>query len=113
MTPATPTPGQAAAGDPQRKTERFPHRAAFSFLTPAGVTGTTVDIGAGGVGVQLAQALAPGTNVELTIFGGRAIAQGKVRWCRAEGGAYRAGIQFAAEDWSIIALVRAHLGQAP
>jgi len=113
MTTAANGPGLAAANDPQRKTERFLHREEVVFNTPPGVKATTVDIGAGGVGVELAQALEPGTNVEVTIFQGHAIAQGKVRWCRAEGSGFRAGIQFMEDDWSIISRVQASLRKRP
>lgn len=96
--------------DPQRKTRRFPHREAVRFRKPYEFEGTTVDIGAGGIGVEVPLPIASGVAIEMEIFNGHAIALGTVRWCRAHEGRYRVGIQFMAEDWSIIARVQALRG---
>jgi hypothetical protein len=95
------------SNDPQRKTRRFPHREAVKFLKPYEFEGVTVDIGAGGVGVEVPLAIANGVAVVLEIFDGHAIAQGTVRWGKPHEDRFRIGVQFAEEDWSIIARVRA------
>ena len=96
--------------DPNRKTRRYPYRETVKFLMPYAFEGETVDIGAGGIGVEVPQPIADGTEVVFEIFNGHAITQGIVRWGHADQGRYRVGIQFNAEDWSIIARVQALRG---
>ena len=100
----------APADDPNRKTRRYPHRESVQFRKPYEFEGTTVDIGAGGVGVEVPLPMANGVAVVMDIFEGHAIAQGTVRWGRPHEGRYRVGIQFNDEDWSIIARVQALRG---
>lgn len=100
----------APENDPQRKTQRYPHREKVKFLKPYEFEGETVDIGAGGVGVEVPLPIANGIGVVMEIFNGHAIAQGTVRWGKAHAGGYRLGIQFQDEDWSIIARVQALRG---
>jgi hypothetical protein len=99
--------GAAPADDPHRKTRRYAHREPVQFRKPLAMTALTVDIGAGGVGVEAPHPIAPGTPVELEIFDGHPIVLGTVRWSRQEQDRYRLGIQFNDEDWSIIARVQA------
>jgi hypothetical protein len=100
----------APADDPHRKTKRFPHREPVTFRKPYEFQGMTVDIGAGGVGVEVPLPMADGVSVVVEIFEGHAIALGTVRWGRPHEGRYRVGIQFNDEDWSIIARVQALRG---
>lgn len=111
-TPKPPlAPGIAApADDPHRKTRRYPHREPVRFRKPYEVQGMTVDIGAGGVGVEVPVPLEPGAAVVLEIFDGHAIALGTVRWARPVEAGFRLGIQFSEEDWSIIARIQALRG---
>ncbi len=111
-TPKPPlAPGIAApADDPNRKTQRYPHREPVQFREPFEVQGMTVDIGAGGVGVEVPLPLEPGVAVVLEIFDGHAIVLGTVRWARPSGDGFRVGIQFSAEDWSVIARIQALRG---
>ena len=67
--------------------------------------GEAIDIGAGGVGIQLPKPLDEGASVEMEILSGHAITYGTVRWCRPHEDEFRVGIQFRQEDWSIIELV--------
>ena len=111
-TPKNPlAPGGAApADDPHRHTQRYPHREAIKFREPYGIDGMTVDIGAGGIGVEVPIPLSPGDAVVLELFDGHAIALGTVRWARPEGSGFRVGIQFTEQDWSIIARIQALRG---
>jgi hypothetical protein len=109
----SPTAGQTAPADPQRKTPRLPCRETVRLRKPYEVTGTAVDIGAGGIGLELPLPLEAGAAVELELFSGHAIALGTVRWAKPEGGGYRVGIQFHQEDWSIISRVQALLAGKP
>lgn len=99
--------GTAPADDPHRKTRRYSHREPVRFRKPIAMEAVTVDIGAGGVGVEAPHLLPAGAAVELEIFHGHAIVLGTVRWSRREQSHYRLGIQFNEEDWSIIARVQA------
>ncbi len=111
-TPKHPlAPGSATgANDPHRKTQRYPHREAVKFREPYGFEGMTVDIGAGGIGVEVPIPLSPGDAVVLEIFDGHAIVLGTVRWVRPGPLGFRAGIQFTEQDWSIIARIQALRG---
>jgi len=52
-------------------------------------------------------AIAINTQVELELFGGRAIFLGTVRWCQPLGSGFRIGVQFREEDTALIAQVHA------
>ena len=90
----------------RRATQRVPFNEELRFVRPPGVVGQGVDIGAGGVGVNLPVRLPPETQVEMEIFGGAATAYGTVRWVKEEEGHYRTGIQFREDDWAIMELVQ-------
>ena len=94
-------------GAHQRKTERLAWEESVEFLSPVHCVGQTLDIGAGGLGVEMEKKLSVGAGVEIKILHGRLIAYGQVRWVKPmENGLYRAGIQFTHEDWSIITHIR-------
>lgn len=90
-----------------RKTRRIPFVEEVTLLAPEHHKGQAVDIGAGGIGIQLPAQLAPETAVELEILSGHAITQGTVRWTAPMDGGFRTGIQFRTEDWNIIELILA------
>ncbi len=88
-----------------RTTERFPVEEEVTFLSPREIIGRSVDIGAGGIGVEIPEPLEAGEAVELKILEGHAIVYGTVRWARPQDGKFRVGIQFREEDWNVIELV--------
>ena len=90
-----------------RTTNRVPFEEEITLLAPYRAVGRSVDIGAGGVGVELPIGLTPGTDVELEILSGHAVTFGTVRWVTVIEGAFRIGIQFRTEDWNIIELILA------
>ena len=91
--------------DQKRLTNRILFGEKVTLRSPKHLAGIAVDIGAGGIGVQLAEDIPAGTPVELEILSGHAITYGTVRWTRPEDDGFRIGIQFRQEDWSIIELV--------
>ena len=94
-----------------RTTERFPYEEEVVFLTPREIIGRSVDIGAGGIGVEIPEPLETGVAVEVKILEGHAIVYGKVCWARPQDGKFRVGIQFREEDWNVIELVFSLRGQ--
>jgi len=96
------------ADDPKRKSERVPFPAALKVRNPVPVEAKGVDIGAGGIGVELAQSIAEGSQVELELFGDGTIYAGTVRMVRPlPGGGFRLGIQFQKDDDTLIARAKA------
>lgn len=93
--------------DENRLTNRVPFEEEVTLLSPQESPGLALDIGAGGIGVELPIELKIGTPVELKILSGHAITYGTVRWVSPMGEKFRVGIQFRQEDWSIIELVMA------
>jgi len=91
--------------DNQRHTPRVPFHEDVRLRKPTPMEAKGVDIGAGGIGVVLPEALPVGTQVEVEIFAGHAIALGEIRWSAPTDDGFRTGIQFRQEDWSIIELV--------
>ena len=89
----------------QRHTPRIPFHEDIRIRQPRDLTARGVDIGAGGIGVVMPEALPVGTQVEVEIFAGHATAYGEIRWSAPVEDGYRTGIQFRQEDWSIIELV--------
>ena len=77
----------------------------MTLVSPQRVPVKAVDLGAGGIGVELPIELAPGTNVELAILSDHAVAYGTVRWVAPRENGFRIGIQFRTEDWNIIELI--------
>jgi hypothetical protein len=94
-------------GEEHRQTRRIPFEEEVTLLSPAKAKGRAVDIGAGGIGVELPVELVQETPVELEILSGHAITQGTVRWTAPAGDGFRTGIQFRSEDWNIIELILA------
>ncbi len=90
-----------------RTTNRVPFEEEVTLLSPYKTAGKSVDIGAGGIGIELPIGLSPGTDVELEILEGHAITYGTVRWTSSIENGFRLGIQFRTEDWNIIELVLA------
>ncbi len=94
--------------DSKRKGERIPFPEQLHLRAPVSSDATGVDIGAGGVAVELAQAVAEGSQVELELFGDGAIYAGTVRMVRPlPGGGFRLGIQFQHEDSGLLARAKA------
>ena len=90
-----------------RKTERLTWEETVEFLSPFSCTGHALDIGAGGIGVEMHEKLAVDNLVELKILDGHLLVQGRVRWVhRQVSGSYRVGIQFDHEDLSILTHIR-------
>ncbi|MDH4246493.1 MAG: PilZ domain-containing protein [Deltaproteobacteria bacterium] len=101
-----------ATGIHHRKTERLAWDEPVEFLSPVKCTGRALDIGAGGIGVEVAETLPMDSLVEMKILHGHLIVQGRVRWISpAENGVHRVGVQFDHEDISILTHLR-HLMQA-
>jgi hypothetical protein len=91
----------------QRKSERVLYTKPVRILKPAPMDGKALDIAAGGMGVEVAQAIAEGTAVELELFGS-AVVQGTVRKVLpGSAGGVRLGIQFAKEDPGLVAKAQA------
>ena len=89
----------------QRLFERLTFSQKVRLRGPHGVTGTSVDISAAGVGiVDLPTEIAVGSLVEVELDGGRIVAQGKVQWEKKEGVGYRVGIRFSQEDQALLKL---------
>ena len=88
-----------------RTTERHPYEEDIEIISPQQVQGRAVDIGAGGIGVDLPVELPTGTDVELIIMDGHAITAGTVRWTSAGKDGFRTGIQFRSEDWNVIEII--------
>ena len=100
----------SADGAHNRKTERLPWQEPVEFLSPVICTGHTLDIGAGGIGVEMDNALAENTLVEMKLLKGHLIAQGRIRWTHQQpNGKYRVGIQFDHEEVSILTHIRNQL----
>lgn len=91
----------------QRKVPRVPWAEDIEVISPVSCRGRAVDIAPGGIGVRVPVRLKSESVVELKIFEGRLIVHGWVRWVEEEGDAFRVGIQFREEDWSIIKHVQA------
>ena len=92
----------------QRKSERIPFTQPVRIRKPAPMDGKALDIASGGMGVEVAQAIAEGSAVELELFGGAAVVAGTVRKALPlPGGGFRLGIQFAKEDPSLVARAQA------
>jgi hypothetical protein len=97
-----------AAPDPRRKNERIAFPVPLHIRKPVAMDGKGVDIAAGGLGVDLPQAIAEGSAVELDLPDGGAPLAGTVRMVRPlPGGGFRLGIQFLQEDGAIVARARA------
>ena len=94
-----------------RQTTRHAFEEEVEFIAPRACTGRSIDLAAGGIGVILDQPFPVGQSVQLKIFGGRVIVQGAVRWCGEAEGAYRVGIQFSEEDWSVLEHIRGLQGE--
>ena len=92
-------------GEEGRTYNRVPYEEEIRVLSPQQVSGKAVDIGAGGIGVEIPVELASGTEVELEIMSGHAITHGTVRWVAPFAGGFRTGIQFRSEDWGIIEII--------
>ncbi len=97
--------GQQEADGENRAYNRVPYQEEIRVLSPQQVSGIAVDIGAGGIGVEIPVKLDQGTEVELEIMSGHAITHGTVRWTGPIEGGFRTGIQFRSEDWSIIEII--------
>ena len=93
--------------DEQRLTNRIPFEDEVTILSPQKVVGVTIDIGAGGIGIEIPVELTVGDAVEMAILSGHAITYGTIQWIRPQDGKFRTGIMFRKEDWSIIELVLA------
>ncbi len=94
--------------DSQRKSERVPFNQPLRIRKPTPMDGKGVDIAAGGMGVEVSQAIAEGTAVELELFGGAAVVAGTVRKVLpGAAGAHRLGIQFAKEEPGLVAKAQA------
>ena len=91
----------------QRIVKRIPFVEDITILSPQKISGQSVDIGAGGIGIEVPVGLQPGTSVELVILEGHAITFGTVRWARPVENGFRLGIMFREEDWNIIELIMA------
>ena len=97
-----------AAGDPQRKSERIPFPEPVHVRKPAAMDGKGVDIAAGGIGLDVPEAIPDGSAVELELSDGGAPLAGTVRVARPlPAGGFRLGIQFAKEDGAIVARAQA------
>ncbi len=107
-------PSRGSKRQSQRKSERLALPEPVRLRKPVAQEGRCVDIGTGGIGVELASPLTPGSPVELELFGGRAIFLGMVRWAQSlPDGTCRVGIQIRDEDQTLIARVQALRAQAP
>lgn len=104
-------PESMATEKNKRKNARIPFDQDIVFRAPEVIQGRGIDIGAGGIGVELPVVLEVGTLVEVEIFPGNASVAGEVRWMAPTDGGCRAGIMFSAEDWGVIEAVRSLQGQ--
>ena len=104
------------ASEPQEVYHRRAVRVAFfgpvRIRKPVSVMTEGVDLCPGGIGLRSPAELSAGTAVELEVFGGRAIFLGTVRWVQPAGSEFRIGVEFSAEDASLIAEVQAMLARA-
>ena len=89
----------------QRTTERFSFEEEITILSPRRIEGRSIDIGAGGIGVEIPETLELETPLEIQILGGNAVVYGTVRWVKPLEKGCRLGIRFREEDWNIIELV--------
>ena len=109
---ADPPPGRPMTTSPDnRQSTRHAFEEEVEFIAPRACTGRSIDLAAGGIGVILDEPFATGQSVQLKILGGRVIVQGTVQWCREAEGAYRVGIQFSEEDWSVLEHIRTMQGE--
>ena len=92
--------------DHNRKTERVMIHEEVSMRSPVSCVGRTVDIGAGGIGLEIPLEVPVGSVLEMTIFEGHLVVQGQARWVRPVEKGFRVGVQFVEEDWSIIERVQ-------
>ena len=91
----------------QRKSERVPFTKPVRILKPTPMDGKGLDIASGGMGLEVPQAIAEGTAVELELFGGTVV-QGTVRKVLpGSAGGFRLGVQFAKEDPGLVAKAQA------
>ena len=97
----------------QRKIPRTPYIEEILVTAPQRLQGRSIDIGAGGIALELTEAYVAGTRLTLQIFQGHLIVQGTVRWCRKEGTQFKVGLQFDALDWSILERVGQLTGEFP
>jgi hypothetical protein len=97
--------------DPNRKSERVAFPRPVKVLKPAAQTGTGMDIAAGGIGLEVPQAIADGSAVELDLGDGGAPLAGTVKLARPVDGGFRLGIQFPNEDPAILARAKALLAK--
>jgi hypothetical protein len=97
--------------DPNRKSERVPFPRPVQVRKPAAQAGKGVDVAAGGIGVEVPQAIADGSAVELDLGDGGAPLVGTVKMARPVDGGFRLGIQFPQEDAAILARAKALLAK--
>jgi len=82
---------------------RVPFTKAVQVSAGGSFAGTGIDIGGGGIGVLLPKEFKTGDALTVAVDGGPPAAPGTVRWCRAEGGSWKVGIQIGAEHWAALA----------
>jgi hypothetical protein len=97
--------------DPNRKSERVAFPRPVNVRKPAAQAGKGIDIAAGGIGIEVPQAIADGSAVELDLGDGGAPLAGTVKMARPVEGGFRLGIQFAQEDGALVARAKALLGK--
>ena len=92
--------------DHNRKTERVMIDEEVSLRSPVSCAGKAVDIGAGGIGLEIPYEVPVGSVLEMAIFEGHLVVQGQTRWIKQLEKGFRVGVQFVEEDWNIIERVQ-------
>jgi hypothetical protein len=100
-----------AAQDSNRKSERIPFPRTLQVRKPAAQSGKGLDIAAGGIGLEVPQAIPEGSPVELDLGDGGTALVGTVKLTRPVDGGFRVGVQFAQEDAAIVARAQALLAK--
>lgn len=94
------------APEAARDDARVPFDERVEVVSPVRCVGRGLDVGAGGLGLELPVMLDEGSLVAVSTFAGRLIVHGEVRWCRRSQQGFRVGIRFRPEDWGIVQRVQ-------
>ena len=87
----------------EAKKNRLPFTKQLTVTAGGTLTGSGIDAGGGGIAALLPKEFKTGDALTIAAAGGPPAAQGTVRWCKAEGAAWKVGIQIRAEDWPAFA----------
>ncbi|MDH4225379.1 MAG: PilZ domain-containing protein [Deltaproteobacteria bacterium] len=98
---------------PERNHARLILKEEVQFHHPHHFVGKSLDIGEGGMGVEVPEELKVGQSVEIEVFQGKVTALGTVRWVVPHENVFRVGIQFKEDDWAVMQLVQQWVDEKP